>query len=69
MHAYTEVCGFHGVPIWIHYHQKEEARRLECESSVISTEKEKAYLHISALRDPALFHPVPLCRQPPLVSP
>lgn len=50
----------------IDYHQKEGTGRLECEFSV---QKEKAYLHISVLLDPALFHPVPLCRLPPLLSP
>lgn len=49
--------------------RKRTQGRLECEFSATSIEKEKAYLHISALLDPALFHPVPLCRLPPLFSP
>lgn len=56
--------------ICIHYHQEEDTGAGGWNGNpVTSIQKEKAYLHISALLDPALFHPVPLCRLPPLLSP
>lgn len=65
--------------IWIHYLLLDEdtgwvlatvvvvVGRQQCECKIL-IRKEKAYLHISVLLNPALFHPVPLCRLPPLLS-
>lgn len=61
----AHACRYRGntVPsVQIHYQHKEDA-------GGPGAQKDEAYLHISVLLDPALFHPVPLCRLALLLSP